>query len=295
MVTSSFHVQKAGNAPEENEDAFAFADTARRLAIADGASDSYDSGRWAHLLTAAFVASAPPASPGGVRAWLDEPARAWLAGLRYEALPWNQQAKARLGAHCTLLGVEIDLLPEHSATHGTPCGAWRALAVGDCCLFQVRAGDLIAAFPLASAAEFGSSPPLLTTNPAYRGAGVEQLVTAGGELRVGDTLLLATDALAQWFLRCHEQGERQWRDLPAGRDVIAFIAEQRSQRRLRNDDVTMLVARIVAGRARPSPATGNAIVLKGLSDRWLSAGYGAEERGLGTAPSPDAPAPIGAP
>lgn len=269
VLTSRFCLPKGGNAPQEYEDAFAVCASACRLAIADGASDSYDSGRWARLLVEAFAEAAPPASVDGVRSWLAEPARAWLAELPYAALPWNQQAKARLGAHCTFLGVELDCLVPTCLDPGADCGAWRALGVGDCCLFQVRAGTLVAAFPLVSAAEFGSSPALLTTNPAYRGAGVEQLAVARGDLRLGDTLLLATDALAQWFLRRHEEGQQPWCDLPAGANFAAFVAEQRAQRRLRNDDVTLLVAQIVAGRVRPSQAPGTAIVLKEVSDRWL--------------------------
>ena len=269
VLTSSVYLQKGGNAAEECEDAFAISGTACRLAIADGASDSYDSGRWARLLVGAFAAAAPPTHVEGLRTWLVEPARAWLAGLAFDTLPWNQQAKARLGSHCTFLGVELECTPPSCVDHGAPCGAWRALAVGDCCLFQVRGGSLVRAFPLASAAEFGSSPALLTTNPAYRGASVERLALAGGELRLGDTLFLATDALAQWFLQRYEAGEHPWCDLPVDAAFAAVVDEQRARRRLRNDDVTLLVVQIVAGEMLPVQAVGTAIVPKVASDRWL--------------------------
>ncbi|HEY8743801.1 MAG TPA: hypothetical protein VIU62_11915 [Chloroflexota bacterium] len=269
VLTRTLHLAKEGNRQEEYEDAFAANTTASRLAVADGASDSYDSGRWARLLVEAFMDVPPAASVVDLRAWLAEPARAWQAGLRYDVLPWNQQAKARLGAHCTLLGVELNLAEQDSTAPGTSCGVWRAIAVGDSCLFHVRGGALLTAFPLAASAAFGTSPALLTTNPAYRGAGVEQLATAEGDLRLGDTLLLATDALAQWFLRRHEQGERPGAGLPADVDFAAFITEQRTQRRLRNDDVTLIIAHVGAAEETSLPAVSTAIVSKQLSDRWL--------------------------
>lgn len=268
VTTTALRLQKAGNRPEEYEDAFAVNEVASRLALADGASDSYDSGRWARLLVDAFLDVPPPAAVEGLRTWLVEPARSWLAGLDFAALPWNQQAKARLGAHSTLLGVELQLTETGTVAWGDPCGVWQALAVGDSCLFQIRAGDLHAAFPLATASAFSSSPALLTTNPAYRGASVDQLTIAQGDLRFGDTLILATDALAHWFLRRHERGESPWRDLPTAAEFPAFIAAERAQRCLRNDDVTMLVVHI-ADEGEPAAPTTTALVPKRDSDRWF--------------------------
>jgi hypothetical protein len=268
-VTATAHrLQKDGNRPEEYEDAFAVNAGNSRLALADGASDSYDSGRWARLLVDAFIDVPPPAAVDGLRAWLAEPAHSWLAGLDFAALPWNQQAKARLGAHSTFLGVELEMAETGAAAWGAPCGAWRAMAVGDSCLFHVRAGALLTAFPLACAATFGGSPALVATNPAYRGAGIDRLATAQGELRLGDTLLLATDALAQWFLRRHERGESPWHDLLTAAHFPAFIAAQRAQHHLRNDDVTLLVAHVTVDGEPAAPST-TAIVPKRDSDRWF--------------------------
>lgn len=268
-VTTGVHgLQKAGNRPDEYEDAFAIGTAARRLAIADGASDSYDSGRWARLLVDAFVDVPPAANVDGVRGWLAEPAREWVAGLNFAALPWNQQEKARLGAHSTFLGLEFDLV-EQGAGNGAPCGAWRAMAVGDACLFHIRDQGLRAAFPLNSATAFGGSPALLTTNPAYRGASVDHLTTAQGDLRLGDTVILATDALAHWFLGRYEQGEQPWLRLPERSNFADFVAAQRAQRRLRNDDVTMIVVHFAAADAEQRLVTTTAIVPKRDSDRWV--------------------------
>ena len=261
---------KAGNAPEEYEDAFAVDPALRRAAVADGASDSYDSGRWARLLVDAFVDVTPAAGADGLRAWLAEPARRWAAALDRGALPWNQQEKSRLGAHCTFLGLELDVVEPDRPLLGTPCGRWRAVAVGDACLFQVRDDALLAAFPLAHADKFGSAPALLATAPAYRGPGLECAAAAAGDLRLGDTFFLATDALAQWFLRHHAEGGRPWRALAAAADAFApFAAALRAARRLRNDDTTLLRLDLHPADAPvPLPATA-ALVSRCCSRVWL--------------------------
>jgi hypothetical protein len=268
VTTSAHRLQKDGNRPEEYEDAFAINAVNSRLALADGASDSYDSGRWARLLVDAFIDVPPPAAVEGLRGWLVEPARSWLAGLDFTALSWNQQAKARLGAHSTFLGVELHLAETGTAAWGDSCGNWQALAVGDSCLFHLRAGALLAAFPLDTASAFSGSPALLTTNPAYRGASADHLTVAQGDLRLGDTLILATDALAHWFLRRYEQGDRPWCDLLPGEHFPAFITTQRAQRHLRNDDVTMLVVHLSGHQAAGASMT-TAMVAKRDSDRWF--------------------------
>jgi hypothetical protein len=60
----------------------------------------------------------------------------------------------------------------------------------------------------------------------------------------GDYFYLMTDALAQWFLSEHERGEKPWQAFNTGilnnDDLIAFVAECRDQRNLKNDDVTLV-------------------------------------------------------
>lgn len=267
-----FWLPKAGNAPAECEDAHAADAGLRRLAVADGASDSYDSGRWARLLATAFVDVAPPAHAEGLGRWVAELAGCWRAALDFEHLPWNQQAKAQHGAHCTFLGVELDLAEHADAAPGAPCGGWRAIAVGDACLFQVRQGRLLRAFPLERADQFGLTPALLATSPAYRGPGLEQLAQAAGELRVGDALVLATDALARWLLAADGAGERPWERLPDDDSAFAALIDvERRAGRLRNDDVTLL-RWVCAAEAPPEPAPTRALARKRDSDRWLALG-----------------------
>ena len=71
---------------------------------------------------------------------------AWLT-----PLPWYAEEKAASGAFASLLGLEIF----KKANGGPSPYAWRAVAVGDSCLFQVEAGQVSKAWPIGNSAEFG--------------------------------------------------------------------------------------------------------------------------------------------
>jgi len=219
------HQPKHGHSADEYEDAFAADPQASRFAVADGASESSFAGLWARLLVEGFVHPVPN--------WLEAARRNWAARVDGQALPWYAEAKRDDGAFATLLGL---VLTE---------GHWHGLAVGDSCLFQVRQDRLIEAFPLRRSADFGNRPRLIGSRPPA-GAGREAHAEGQGAWQSGDRLLLMTDALAHWFLRRHEAGDRPWQELApfaAGPEANAAFAEWVEGRRrsdgLRNDDVTL--------------------------------------------------------
>src|SRR4051812_17832075 len=116
---------KRGNAENEYEDAWAADPTRGRFAVADGASETSFAGRWAQLLTEAFLEAERPT---GVAAWLAGPRERWEAEVMGLELPWYAELKREQGAFATLLGVGVRL-----PAQGRP-GKWRAVAVGDSCL-----------------------------------------------------------------------------------------------------------------------------------------------------------------
>jgi hypothetical protein len=124
--------------------------------------------------------------------------------------------------------------------------AWHATAVGDCCLFQVRAGELVSAFPLDRADAFNNRPFLLSSNPARNQGILERFQFAQGEAGAGDTLYLMTDALAYWFVRTSERGGAPWQELDALREAngkrlfAEWVAQLRAEHLMRNDDVTLI-------------------------------------------------------
>lgn len=230
---------KAGNTADEFEDAFwpgrggRYGGESLRCAVADGATETSFAALWARLLVSGFGRRRLP--PHRLRDALLPLQAKWRAETTTRPLPWYAEEKLRSGAFSSLLGVTL------SAAAGTDRTVWRAWTVGDSCLLIVRDGEVRTAFPLQSAAEFTSRPHLLSSLPGGN-SGLERVVAwAGGECAPGDVLYLLTDALACWFLACHESGGAPWHVLDdARRSFGGWVESERAAARLRNDDVTMV-------------------------------------------------------
>lgn len=233
------YAPKRLEAPEEYEDAAWPGESCHlpalpiRLAVADGATTSSFSGLWARYLA---------------RAWGEEHltrdslltdvaalARLWRQDIQNTPMPWFAAEKARQGAHAALLGLSVEF-----------DGSWRALSVGDCCLFQIRENTLIEAFPARHPEALDASPYLIGTETSSTLDEVAR--EAFGYWEPGDMLLLMSDALARWFLESavtREQAPWKWlSSLGADSSPKAFEAmlrPLRSDGRLRSDDVTLVM------------------------------------------------------
>lgn len=227
---------KAGNAPDECEDAFCAAGT--QFAIADGASEGSYSQVWAGMLVRSFCEADAAAWQGGEFAsWIEQCQREWSQwqqDLVQKDLPWFTREKLRHGSFATFLGV---VLAERE---------WHAFACGDSCLLAVRDDRFIGSFPIAQSEHFDNMPALVASS---RPTLTDRLRLGAGDAQTGDRIYLASDALAHWFLSTAENGDRPWTILDAIDSDEAFallVSDERQQGRLRNDDVTM-VALEVAG------------------------------------------------
>ena len=120
--------------------------------------------------------------------------------------------------------------------------------MGDSCLFVVRNDRLWMSFPMEDAAQFDNNPTLVCSKPdnADRTSG-KTYTGPDGECVAGDSFILASDALACWFLgrKCRgrealekrssrwtrQDGLRGWRS-----SVTAGL--------MRNDDTTLTIIRV---------------------------------------------------
>ncbi len=197
-----------------------------RWALCDGASEGWDSGRWAAALARALVLGGPNAeavararrdfgqSAAGPRDWLAERARA-------------------RGSWSTALLVEI----------GRGGRSLRASAIGDSCLFVLDGLELAASFPLETAAAFSNTPDLVADRatpdgdepPRFRSA-----VFALAALR-RPALLLATDALAAHLLSSEDRrGLLRFLVSATMADFEAWARREMADGRLRRDDLSLL-------------------------------------------------------
>jgi hypothetical protein len=214
-------VPKLGHAEAENEDAGAW--SPGRYAIADGATEGWQAGPWASILAESFAQAAP--TPAEFESWLESCRQHYSQRFPAKVTAWYAEAKQQQGAFATLLGLEL---------FGTRRGpGWRAMAVGDCCLFRVSSGTVVERWPVEGLAEFGTRPALLGSTGAF-----PEPVWYAGQAKPGDLFFLLTDALAEWLFRQPEA----WTVLDAALngDFPAWVNELRRTKQLKNDDITAL-------------------------------------------------------
>lgn len=253
-IVTAYRLPKQGYSIEECDDAFAYELNALRFAIADGATESAFSDRWAQSLVKAYVNEPPfgmPPEEDAMMLWMLPLQHEWRQGIDWANLPWYCQEKAENGAFATFLALEF-------AAHGTVWEKivsrtlqgeelkWNAFAVGDSNLFQVRGEEMLVTFPVGRSDEFSSRPILLASNENHNYSAVRDIKSASGGVKAGDLFFLATDALAKWFLERHEAGEKPWQRLLAVKDEAEFAALSERLRReegVRNDDMTLVVIR----------------------------------------------------
>lgn len=243
-----FETSKAGNRPDECEDAswvsYPYNGGPARIAVCDGASESAFAREWAQILADAFVHRPLDLScldDSSLAVWLDPCQEKWNRAVPWERLPWHGEAKTRAGAMAALLGLEIDQTP-----NGAGAFPWQAVAVGDCCLFVVRDDSLAVSFPMDSSGQFNNTPSLICSNPANNGRLWNEVHQYRGECLPGDTIILASDALACWILQEHESGGRPWETLlslePPQWD--GWVQARRADRAMRNDDTTLIAVKV---------------------------------------------------
>jgi hypothetical protein len=200
--------QKAGHEEGQNEDAWrtvcshGAADSTWLIAVADGATEAVYARSWARALAAAAGADWPLLSDDELNERLQSVRAAFQPFAAGEEIPWYVQTKwLTLGSQATLLVATV------ASARGADELAVRAVAVGDSCLLLFRQGEpQVLSFPIESAAGFGVNPALVRSR--FRDA-LEFRRLPPTRMRPGDLLLVCTDAVGKWALKCLESGQRR--------------------------------------------------------------------------------------
>ncbi len=234
MQVVGFWSHKQGGQPHEWEDAFAFSETALRIAVSDGASASTQASRWARCLVEGFVEDQfDPADETGLADWLAR--RVDIFADQTPDAPadksWYQEAAERQAAFGTLLAMSM-----------TEDGCCSVVGVGDSCLFHLRAGELLESLPLSDAHDFGSTPDLVSSDAEQISQVVASAFRATAAAENGDTLLLATDALSEWALARGTEEPEVWKLLEQinAEGFARLSYEARQSGEMENDDLTLV-------------------------------------------------------
>lgn len=254
---STFFVPKRGCSVQEYEDASwvgpdglssgQLEGPSLRVAVSDGASASLLASRWARRLVCAFgTARDVTKTKAGFLAAYREAAGGWDAEVaRYIAereersapIQWYEEPGLARGAHATIVALDF-----REAAPGQ-AGSWRAVGLGDSCVFQVRDEALRTSFPVSDTAGFSYRPPLLASRGADDDIIRRHIARHSADWDHGDSFYVMTDALAAWFLRKVESGGRPWeplRGLGAPGAFSNWVDGQRDSDELHDDDTTLV-------------------------------------------------------
>jgi serine/threonine protein phosphatase PrpC len=234
-------LHKAGNVKEENEDNFKLPITGKQkefhFAISDGATISAFSKEWSELLAKKYDKRSFDETL--LEKSLSELSSQWFAeNVKGKSFSWYAEQAVENGAFATFLGLTID----------KEKAQFSSIAIGDCCLFQVRKEKLFLSFPVKSSKDFCNTPDLIATNRIYQ-RNIDKVQRLNGELNRGDILLLATDALSEWILKQVENNKNPWKHLDnllnkrkyREKEFEKWANETRDKKEIKNDDITLII------------------------------------------------------
>jgi hypothetical protein len=261
-----FSAPKEGYAPAEWEDGagggsfgagatHGGAPPRARFAVADGATETYESRRWVNLLIGSFMSpdqsGSTPFPPGSTWPELDRRSiGGWFKAMqeRWQAtMPATddliEQMKIRQGTLATFVGGQILGID-------TRAPIWQAVALGDSVLFHVRNGLLVEHFPPLRSRDFASAPEGIHTSPVLLDRMCEQVLFREGKLGQEDMIFVATDAFAKWMISRIESGDRTlWPllgELVHHNVFTQLVAAERRTGAMKDDDVTLMRIRLLA-------------------------------------------------
>lgn len=227
-----FSVAKDPQRQDLNEDAYAWSDA--RVALADGASESYDSKAWAHRITDAFVLD----HAVGV-IWVADRVREYSESMDFSSLSWSQQAAFERGSFATLLGLELS--PDGTSAE--------VLAIGDSLALHVRDGVMLASFPFQHGVEFDARPQLLSTlataNDFVGASDFFNISSATWRIQPCDHILLVTDAVGHWLLT-QQDALTALSNVTTSDEFEQLVIARRLDKSMRLDDSTVLRIAIVS-------------------------------------------------
>ena len=246
LTIRHFITSKKGDTAADCQDAREQNESRGRYAVADGATLSFFPRQWAELLVKRFC------YPEGLSLSLEEDNwEAWIEPIQQEWLEkvseTVQETKDYMlvdrlskleSALSTFIGIEFNI----------DKGEWKALILGDSCLFH-QSGSEFKSYLLERLADFQYRPKSFASFQKDNPIGGPPEVISDKALP-GDLFILATDALAKWVVQHKEVSKGkleealdQLKQIETDEQFNQFVDIARDQEdiRLINDDVTLML------------------------------------------------------
>lgn len=247
---SCYSLPKVKADTESIQDACQYNQSLDLLAISDGVSTSFYPKDWAITLVNSFCVDDNSALIFQKK-W-----KQWLSQLQQQytqkiidiksnpKLPWYVKgSSAKDCASATFIGLK--LFPQ-DIDERSEKAAWKAIAVGDSCLFHYQAKTQnLNSFPILKSKDFRTVTTAFHSLAEFNDKSDPKYTD--GSYEPEDVFLLATDALAKWILSNKEQNQTRWKELlfvQTEEDFRSLIEELRSKKDIDNDDTSILKIRI---------------------------------------------------
>ncbi len=239
LRTQQFILQKSCSDFAECEDAIGINAALSRFAVVDGATEAFDARSWATLLAESWVEDEmATVSIDAFRSCVAEQSLRLHATWHGRALSWYAEEKARSGSYAAFVGVQFDM--------NAKLPRWQAIALGDCCLIQLRKGAIERSFPLVDDEQFTSSPVLVPSLESMQDAALSKTLIDSGTIENEDVFLLLSDAVAAWYLKQAKQRDVVCNEfdaqLAASRhdELTRLFQRERLAHRIKDDDIAVL-------------------------------------------------------
>ena len=205
-----------------------------RVAVFDGASESYAARKWSKL-----VAEEWGRKHDKDWGWIDRAQTRYERNSNKTGLSWAQEVASDRGSFATVCYVDIE-------------EDWlNFCAVGDSCLFLIDDKEITFSYPYVSETQFTSAPLAVSSRPDNLKMNKDNLLMGMDRLRFRalgtKQILLATDAVSCWLLADNQQ-------IRAGRlaqllncknpfEFQQLVVEERTNKNMHIDDSTVVLLR----------------------------------------------------
>ena len=240
-----FKTHKKAENEADCQDACSLNDKKGRYAIADGATRSFFPKEWATLLVEHFCKNTDlPLTERNWQDWIDPIRQKWYKQIEKTVKKRNlfyltNSFNVKESALSTFIGLKFN----------KDNGEWRAMIVGDSCLFHIR-GPRFKSYLVGKSADFTNRSEVFAS---FAKDNYSKPLFEGGQAKPDDIFILATDALAKWMLE-HQETEKlkearnRLEQIKTNAEFCKFINHARMDEdiRLVNDDVTLIIILVEA-------------------------------------------------
>lgn len=216
-----------------NEDAYKILIEENKIAISDGATNSFDSKSWANIIVNKFVYD-----PKLNKNWIIEAIREYNLLHDYSTLSWSKQAAFERGSFASLIGIEL-LEKQLIVT-----------SFGDSIAILLDGNKYIDSFPYVISEDFIKNPELIATFLKYNTFFEKDIDLSKYQKNwclnnfAKPILLCMTDAFGQWALRNKEKGSEKWDvicNIKTQEDLAILVENERLLKNMKLDDTTLII------------------------------------------------------